>query len=1000
MGTKKYPTENAYDAFLSSHGGSNNAYTELQHTVYHFEIPQEHLNESLDRFAQFFLHPLLLPNAVERELQAIESEFQLSKMMDDCRLQQLWCHTCKQDATQHPFCKFSWGNTHSLQTVPQSNNIDMIAELRKFYNAHYYASNMRLVVIGAYSLDELEQQVLSQFATISPSPTPQGLTSTKPRSLPLAPSSLGRIYRMVPVHDRHTLSITWQLPCQKDNWKTKPCDYLAHLLGHESAGSLLSLLKKKSWAVGCSAGVGGGGHEDASSHALFTLGFVLSEEGGNYWTEIIQHVYTYIGMIRHYFQQPDGMPPWLYKELEAIQNLSYKFADELSPADFVEDIVENLSPTSTLPHDRLLDGNGLIFEYDSVAILDIVENYLTPENSRVDFLSSTFGRSSDYEGPSDNTSSFSQVEPFDNDGDAISFVTQNPQTEPMFGTTFWCHVIPFKIMDQWRMASQPSLPNTLSLPPVNPFLPTCFELKNLPVEDVVELGTVEDHLEETTLLKLEDDSTFPPIPPASSEARLPNLIVDSQILKLWHLQDRKFKRPIADLRLKFVTTNANISPLHRACADLYVMLCQDSSTETTYQASVCELEFVGSANDAGFHLRAYGFDHKLLCLAEKMISIYLSFRLPSEANTGVNLPNTIKPGRFQACLESLRRNYGNFGLKASGLCTNTRLRCLRPTIWSAHSKLKALNDLATNTFMTTIRSILDQMSVEVLYHGNCNQNDARTAATMIGNALKTSGVKTAPKDSIPKELVLKIRAAENNDRNNDLSQQPVTLSGLDPNESNTAVELYFQIGVDNIEERVMIDVLCQIMYEPLFDQLRTKEQFGYHVSVGPRWTYGVLGMSFEVVTASRSAVEATERLERFLIDFRKVLEEMPPSTFAEQVASLAKNKLQMFNSLAEESSSYWSEITAGRYDWEVYRNEALELRGIKQENAVAAYEKWLLSGTESNRRRLAMHIIGSGVAVSLDRPKNVSLDVAKAEVDKKVAAYHALCNQETWGVIY
>ena len=126
----------------------------------------------------------------------------------------------------------------------------------------------------------------------------------------------------------------------------------------------------------------------------------------------------------------------------------------------------------------------------------------------------------------------------------------------------------------------------------------------------------------------------------------------------------------------------------RACADLYVMLCQDSSTETTYQASVCELEFVGSANDAGFHLRAYGFDHKLLCLAEKMISIYLSFRLPSEANTGVNLPNTIKPGRFQACLESLRRNYGNFGLKASGLCTNTRLRCLRPTIWSAHSKVR------------------------------------------------------------------------------------------------------------------------------------------------------------------------------------------------------------------------------------------------------------------------------------------------------------------------
>lgn len=29
MGSTKYPDENAYDHFLSKHGGSNNAYTEL-----------------------------------------------------------------------------------------------------------------------------------------------------------------------------------------------------------------------------------------------------------------------------------------------------------------------------------------------------------------------------------------------------------------------------------------------------------------------------------------------------------------------------------------------------------------------------------------------------------------------------------------------------------------------------------------------------------------------------------------------------------------------------------------------------------------------------------------------------------------------------------------------------------------------------------------------------------------------------------------------------------
>jgi nardilysin len=115
MGSKKYPEENAYDSFMSKHGGSDNAFTELEHTVYHFEIPQEHLPSALDMFAQFFTHPLLLENSVERELKSIESEFQLVKNSDNCRAQHLMCHTSGNTPEQHPFAKFSWGNLQSLK---------------------------------------------------------------------------------------------------------------------------------------------------------------------------------------------------------------------------------------------------------------------------------------------------------------------------------------------------------------------------------------------------------------------------------------------------------------------------------------------------------------------------------------------------------------------------------------------------------------------------------------------------------------------------------------------------------------------------------------------------------------------------------------------------------------------------------------------------------------------------------------------------------------------
>jgi len=51
MGTEKYPSENEYSQFITNNGGSNNAYTSLTNTNYHFDISNEAFSEALDRFA-------------------------------------------------------------------------------------------------------------------------------------------------------------------------------------------------------------------------------------------------------------------------------------------------------------------------------------------------------------------------------------------------------------------------------------------------------------------------------------------------------------------------------------------------------------------------------------------------------------------------------------------------------------------------------------------------------------------------------------------------------------------------------------------------------------------------------------------------------------------------------------------------------------------------------------------------------------------------------------
>ena len=290
MGTEKYPQENEYDAFLSKNGGSDNAFTELEYTLYHFDVAQEKLWEAMDMFSQFFVSPLLRPEAMERELNAIESEFQLSKNDDGCRFQELMCQTCGKEASDHPFGKFSWGNIKSLQEIPEANGVDVIEEIRKFYRQYYYASNMTLVVVGAYPLDELEAKVVECFSDVPALPresSPLQMvvknegtfervveSPIKAFGFPFDSSSMGRLYRIVPVRDKHSLTITWQLPPQTD-WMSKPADYIAHQLGHESKGSILSALRTKAWVTGCHAGIGSGGYEVCRICDCFSLGEIV-----------------------------------------------------------------------------------------------------------------------------------------------------------------------------------------------------------------------------------------------------------------------------------------------------------------------------------------------------------------------------------------------------------------------------------------------------------------------------------------------------------------------------------------------------------------------------------------------------------------------------------------------------------------------------------------------------------------------------------------------------
>ena len=261
MGSDKYPEENAYDSYVDSHGGFCNAFTEGEYTNYVFDVNAEYLAEAFDLFANCFIAPKLSLDSSERELKAIDSEFHLAEMSDGARSQEVMC-SCANNG--HFFKKFSWGNMKSLKDDPVSKGVDPNVQLRLFYETYYTPDNMSLVVISPRSIEEMLVMVETSFGDWSRRYAASLVTSTVvPRPVKAVYSGYP-FYRKTPLLTRfqsvknvHQLEMHWVIPVCNEalHYRKKADHYVAHLLGHEGGGSVLSKLKGMGYATDIYAGV-------------------------------------------------------------------------------------------------------------------------------------------------------------------------------------------------------------------------------------------------------------------------------------------------------------------------------------------------------------------------------------------------------------------------------------------------------------------------------------------------------------------------------------------------------------------------------------------------------------------------------------------------------------------------------------------------------------------------------------------------------------------------
>lgn len=373
MGSEKYPAENGFDAFLKKHGGSDNASTDCERTIFQFDVQRKYFKEALDRWAQFFICPLMIEDAIDREVEAVDSEYQLARPSDSHRKEMLFGSLAKPN---HPMTKFCWGNAQTLKHEPKENKINTYERLREFWKRYYSAHYMTLTVQSRETLDTLEEWVREIFIKVpnNGQPRPEFSNLQDPFNTP----DFNKLYRVVPVRKIHALTISWALPPQGKHYRVKPLHYISWLIGHEGAGSILSVLRKKCWALALFGGNSETGFDQNTTYSIFSISITLTDEGYQNFLQIIHLVFQYLKML-----QKLGTQPRIYEEIQKIEANEFHYQEQTDPIEFVETICENMQ---LFPKEDFLCGHQLMFEYNPEVISPALA-LLTPERANLLLLS-------------------------------------------------------------------------------------------------------------------------------------------------------------------------------------------------------------------------------------------------------------------------------------------------------------------------------------------------------------------------------------------------------------------------------------------------------------------------------------------------------------------------------------------------------------------------------------------------------------------------------------
>lgn len=943
MGSKEFPDENMWSAWLAANGGSSNAYTAREDTNYHYEVKASALEASLERFSRFFVSPLLSESSWSRELLNIDSEHAKNLTSDFWRMMQL-DHTTA--CPTHPYSKFATGSSRTLRDEPEAAGIDTRARLLEHHRRHYTASRMRVAVVGHEDCATLMAWAHKYLSDVRDDGEPLPVYGSNPYE-----GCTGQLFRVVPLRESRSVTVQWVLPPSSgDDDGRQTSNLISHVIGHEGEGSLLSFLKRRGWATELMSGA----TETCDTFSVFSVRVELTPEGLAAVQDVLDAIFALVRAMRR-----GGPQQWVFEEVAAVSAARFRFRTKDVPISFAINLANNLCHHSAR---TAVSGPALLRTWDPEAFAAQLD-MLRAANARI-FISAQ------------------EVE------------DRCDRKEPVYGTDFSVEAIAPERIAGWDSDETP-VPEGIGYPKPNRFIASDFELRMIGTPGVQRQTTLrnscscgkpaDDHRHASSESKTDDEEreaaivdggaaaapvsdewrTFAEPDPVVREIVGPAVamiarrrLIEPRVLEhgpwgvaLFH-QDTWYGEPRVLLAVDVLMAGAAHTPRDAALAELAMDCIQEELNELSYEASLASLRFSLGRSTRGASISVSGFSHKAAVL---LAAVCDRLRLARE---GTAAEPAIRDATVALRLDAtLRRLRNRRMLQPYQIAMGDRAVIAIDSAHHPDDRLAALELIAAAGVASAADQVrraaataLARTQMRMLVHGNASETEAQAAVAAVRAAL---GFESSSVQGLtPRELAA-----------SDLAPRPsivpeglnvrLVIPGRNPSDDNAAILLVLTLGRTSPRVRVTSTVLAHLLREPAFNQLRTIEGLGYIVAVVDLTSEGISSIGVLVQSNKMPAQGLEERVEAFLASFTTTLRTMEESAFQEQVHAALLGEVEEAMSLAAESRSVFDCISSGMMNFTDRRAIMDEAKTLTRDEIASIYEaKCAPSGPR--RQRLAI----------------------------------------------